>query len=113
MKQLSLRPLHAFSMILETLYSWMSGPRPSMMMDTLRAQYIYRSQSFLSVPASGSVNISVYHLTGDLVATILDHSLLSGAHTVRWNAQQHPSGVYIVRIGSSRYVRTQKVMLLK
>ena len=66
-----------------------------------------------SVPASGSVNISVYDLTGDQVATILDQSLLSGAHTVRWNARQHPSGVYIVRIGADRYARTQKVMLLK
>ena len=66
-----------------------------------------------SVPASGSVNISVYDLIGDQVSTILDQSLLPGSHTVRWNARQHPSGVYIVRIGTDRYVRTQKVMLLK
>ena len=66
-----------------------------------------------SVPASGSVNVSVYDLTGDQVATILDQSLLFGAHTVNWNARQHPSGVYILRIGSGRHARTQKVMLLK
>ena len=66
-----------------------------------------------SVPSSGSVNISVCDLTGGQVANILDQSLLSGAHTVRWNAQQHPSGVYILRIKSGKHVRTQKVMLLK
>ena len=37
----------------------------------------------------------------------------AGYHTVQWNADNHASGVYFVKMIAGEYVDTQKLMLLK
>ena len=36
-----------------------------------------------------------------------------GYHSVNWNADNHPSGVYFVKMIAGEYVDTQKLMLVK
>ena len=55
-----------------------------------------------SVPASGSVNISVYDFTDDQVATILTRAYCPALIPSAGTLGKHPSGVYIVRIGTDR-----------
>ena len=38
---------------------------------------------------------------------------VAGEHSVYWNASSHSSGVYLVRMTSGSYKKTQKIMLLK
>jgi endo-1,4-beta-xylanase len=58
------------------------------------------------LPASGGVEgsavsfvrLSVYDALGREVATLVNQELPAGSHSVVWNAQNHPSGIYVCRI---------------
>jgi len=66
-----------------------------------------------SVPEMSWVNIAVYDITGVEVSRLVDGYVNSGYHSITWNAKEHASGVYIVKIKSSGFSDSQKVMLMK
>lgn len=63
---------------------------------------------------AGMVNLVIYDLLGQKVATLVDEVRTLGNYTVRWNAQGIASGIYICRVelGESK-VLTQKMLLLR
>ena len=65
------------------------------------------------VPADGAVNLSVYNVMGQKVATLHSGNMSAGNHTVTWNASDMTSGMYFVRAESQAGVAVQKVMLMK
>ena len=65
------------------------------------------------VPADGAVNLSVYNVMGQEVATLHSGNMSAGNHTVTWNASDMTSGMYFVRAESQAGVAVQKVMLMK
>lgn len=70
------------------------------------------------VPQAAYVNISVYNIVGQLVATLVDEVKSPGEYSVSWNATdqnglQAPTGMYIARMVSNNYSATRKVALLK
>jgi hypothetical protein len=65
------------------------------------------------LPEAGSVSIQVYDVTGRLVATLVDGMVNAGRHQVRFDAGSLSSGVYIVRMQTSGFLQTQKMILLK
>lgn len=48
------------------------------------------------LPVESSVNIQIYNVLGQRVATIVDNVQQAGMHRLQWNAQHMASGVYIV-----------------
>ena len=67
----------------------------------------------LSLNESGHVSIHVYNVLGQMVATLVDGYIDAGYHTFAWNANNAPSGMYLVRVEAGSNVETQKIMLLK
>ena len=65
------------------------------------------------VPADGAVNLSVYNVMGQEVATLHSGNMSAGNHSVTWNASNMTSGMYFVRAESQAGVAVQKVMLMK
>jgi len=65
------------------------------------------------LPEHVNVQILVYDLSGKQVATLINHFQTPGYHSVSWNADNHPSGVYFVKIVAGDYINTQKLMLVK
>ena len=65
------------------------------------------------VPADGVVNLSVFNIMGQEVATLHSGNMSAGNHTVTWNASNMTTGMYFVRAESSNGVAVQKVMLMK
>ena len=67
------------------------------------------------------VRLSVSDLLGRTIATLVERTQGPGSYTVRWNAEQFPSGMYFCRLiaedqgygGKSLQVRTIKMLLLK
>jgi len=47
------------------------------------------------------------------VASLINEFQTPGYHSVDWDADNHPSGVYFVKIVAGRYINTQKLMLIK
>ena len=59
------------------------------------------------------VELNIYDLKGQKVVTLINASLLAGAHEVSWNASSYASGVYVCTLESSGKLTTNKVVLIK
>ncbi len=61
----------------------------------------------------GRVRLDVYNITGQKVETLMDEEFTRGYHTVEFNAADLPTGIYFARIEAGRFVKTEKMVLLK
>ena len=64
-------------------------------------------------PQSGPVSIAIYNLLGQRVATIFDGEKQAGRHTITWDAEGFPTGVYFARLEAGKYSDNIKMVLLK
>jgi hypothetical protein len=67
---------------------------------------------------AADVNITVYNMLGQEVATLVAGFQTAGAYTVQWNGIDHaghsvPSGLYFYTMQTEGFSATQKMMLLK
>lgn len=62
---------------------------------------------------SGHVNLDVYNIMGQHVATLLNESRLSGTHTVQFDAKALSSGIYVYRLRVGNTVTARKMTLVK
>jgi hypothetical protein len=60
-----------------------------------------------------NVRLDVYNEIGQRVATLLDKYTKAGSYTVKFDAGNLPSGVYLYRIQSGNYSATNKLIYLK
>ncbi|MFI5253536.1 MAG: FlgD immunoglobulin-like domain containing protein [Bacteroidota bacterium] len=72
----------------------------------------------VEMPKSTDVEIAVYDILGQKVATLLSGQQGAGIHTVEWNGTNQaglnvPSGTYFVRMISESFTKVQKIMLMK
>jgi predicted outer membrane repeat protein len=66
-----------------------------------------------SVPVSARVNVTLYDLNGRQVARLVDEIKPAGFHEVGWVANNAPSGIYLVRMSTAQYRKTQRLVLIK
>lgn len=69
------------------------------------------------LPGSGNVQLEIFNLSGQRVATLLNEFRVAGEHRVLWTAsadgQSLPSGNYFARLTVAGQSLTRKVLLLK
>ena len=64
--------------------------------------------------ATSKVELNVYNLLGQKVATLVSERQIPGDYTVAWDASGFPSGVYVYRLTtSSGFTQTKKLILLR
>ena len=66
-----------------------------------------------SLPETANVTLSVYTITGQLVATLVNEVRPAGVYDVAFDASSLSSGVYIYRIHAGGFTDTQKMTLIK
>jgi hypothetical protein len=66
-----------------------------------------------SLPAASHVEITVFNIMGQKVATLADRHFVAGRHSIRWDASRVASGVYFYRVAAGERIETRKMMLLK
>ena len=65
------------------------------------------------LPRPEHVRLAVFDLTGRTVAVLSDGAVESGEHEVRFNGENLPSGMYLVRMQAGDFHQTRKIVLLK
>ncbi|RME27425.1 MAG: T9SS C-terminal target domain-containing protein [Candidatus Zixiibacteriota bacterium] len=71
-----------------------------------------------TLPRTGKVNLSIYNVLGQNVATLVNEELPAGYHQVRWDGRDqsgHPvaSGVYLYRLVTEAGSLSRRMVLLK
>ena len=59
------------------------------------------------------VSLEVYNLKGQLVETLLQGNIQAGDHTIEWNCQNIPAGVYFLNMKAGNDESVQKMVLLR
>ncbi len=60
-----------------------------------------------------NISLLIYNINGNLIESVISNFNASGYHSFKWNANQHPSGIYFLKLISKSSVQTQKVMFIK
>jgi flagellar hook assembly protein FlgD len=71
-----------------------------------------------ALPAPAEVELVVYNLAGQQVASLVQGKREAGSYTVRWDGtddRHHPlaSGVYLLRLRAGEITQSRSVLLLK
>lgn len=66
-----------------------------------------------SIPENSPVKLTVFELTGKVIATLIDRNLIAGEYQYNWDASKSASGIYFYRIDAGNFSQTKKMILLK
>ena len=67
----------------------------------------------LMIPEAGMVSVNVYNLTGQLISVLANGYMQADSYLLTWNADNAPSGMYLVQAEYAGRVSTSKLLLLK
>ena len=65
------------------------------------------------IAEAGHVTLKVYDLIGREVATLLNERKTPGSYTVRFDAGDLATGIYLYRLTAGTFVQTRKMILAK
>ena len=68
---------------------------------------------YFELPEYSNVAIRIYNLNGQIVAELFNGYKTPGGYTLEWNAENHTSGTYFLKMTSDSFTETQKISLLK
>lgn len=66
-----------------------------------------------SIPLQSQVELKVYNVVGQEVATLVNEVQKSGIHNVKFSASNFASGVYFYRLVAGNFVSVKKMVLVK
>ncbi|MCD6162228.1 MAG: T9SS type A sorting domain-containing protein [candidate division Zixibacteria bacterium] len=66
-----------------------------------------------ALPEASDVELSVYNILGQKVATLVDGFKQAGYHTVSWKAVNVSSGIYYYKITTGDFIKVNQMTLLK
>jgi hypothetical protein len=72
----------------------------------------YTSIKF-DIPKNDYVNIKVYNITGQLVATLTDQYIQAGKYEIKFDASNYASGAYFYRMVTANFSDVKKMIILK
>jgi hypothetical protein len=71
------------------------------------------TQISFALSKTGVVNLSVYNVLGEKVAELVNRNMEVGTHSIKFDATNFTSGLYIYRLKTLDYSKTMKMLLLK
>jgi hypothetical protein len=66
-----------------------------------------------NLPQASEVTLKVYNMLGQEVVTLLNSRMSSGIQTIKFDASNLASGMYIYRLQAGSNIQTKKMMLIK
>ncbi len=68
---------------------------------------------YYQLPQATKVNLSIFNLSGQLVANLVNEPKLAGFHAASWDANGVSSGIYLIRMTTNQFIETKKCLLQK
>ena len=65
------------------------------------------------LPEESTVDLSIFNFRGQLIQQLVTGRQEVGVHTIQWNAERFPSGIYFYRLKAGKNTQTRKCILLK
>ncbi len=66
-----------------------------------------------TLPEMSQVDLTIYNMLGQKVATLVNQTQEAGSYTISWEAGNASSGVYIYRLTAGNQTFTKRMMLIK
>jgi len=66
-----------------------------------------------NIPSKMKVSLEVYNVLGQKVSTLVNGERKAGYHQIQWNANQLPSGIYLIRLKADKKVSVKRALLIK
>ena len=66
-----------------------------------------------SLPEESTVTIEIYNILGRKIETVVSGIQPAGSHSVVWDAENQPSGIYFYRMYAGAHVESKNCLLLK
>ena len=66
-----------------------------------------------TIPESGEVSLKIFDILGREIADLINENMSAGKHSIRFNARNLNSGVYIYIINFKGKTLSRKMILLK
>jgi len=80
-------------------------PFPNPFNSTTRISY--------NIPAASKLTLKIYNINGQLVDVLQDQVMGAGQHSVIWDANGNPAGLYFVKMTGSEFSSVRKIVLVK
>jgi hypothetical protein len=71
------------------------------------------TQISFALPVESAVELSIYSVTGQKLATLVNETRAAGQHTVSFDASNLSSGVYLYRLTAGSFSQTNRMTLIK
>jgi murein DD-endopeptidase MepM/ murein hydrolase activator NlpD len=65
------------------------------------------------LPLGGDVNIDIYNVVGQHIATVMNEFKTAGYHEVEFDASQMSSGMYLIRFEAADFIQVRKMIILQ
>ena len=72
----------------------------------------YTVGAYRDVPLQ-HINLSIYNILGQKVATLISENQYAGIYSVKWDGSGFPGGVYFYQIKTGDFVQTKRMLLIK
>lgn len=66
-----------------------------------------------AVPEAAHVTIAIYDLLGRQLSVLVNDQMGAGRYETTWDAQNRPTGIYLVRLQAGSVVKTRRITLMK
>ena len=60
-----------------------------------------------------TISLLIYNVKGNIIESVISNFNTNGYHRFKWNANQHPSGVYFLKLVAENSIQTKKIMFMK
>jgi endoglucanase len=64
-----------------------------------------------NIPKTSTINIALYNTAGQEIGQLANGVYNSGSYTINWNSDKLAAGIYFIRMQSSNYIATRKLII--